>query len=211
MPLDYYSILGIQRDASLEEIKRAYKKLAIRWHPDKNENSPEATERFKEIAEAYDCLADSKKRSEYDTYGAEGLRNSQRSSDFRAPEEIFRSFFGQPDDIFLNRAFFIHDRGFHFGIRGPHQNFFTSGNNQTSNEELFLDVDLGDIFSGAIKRKEFNGRTLQIPLPRGTAEGTKLNAEGMEFTVRQIPHPKFTRSDLDIHHLAVVNVADFFF
>ncbi len=71
---DYYSVLGVSRDASDEEIKKAYRKLAMRYHPDRNGGSKEAEERFKEITEAYDVLRDPNKRAAYDRYGEPGLR-----------------------------------------------------------------------------------------------------------------------------------------
>jgi molecular chaperone DnaJ len=71
---DYYSVLGVSRDASDEEIKKAYRKLAMRYHPDRNGGSKEAEERFKEITEAYDVLRDPNKRAAYDRYGEAGLR-----------------------------------------------------------------------------------------------------------------------------------------
>src|SRR5918911_1253631 len=71
---DYYSVLGVARDASDDEIKRAYRKLAMTYHPDRNGGSKEAEERFKEITEAYDVLRDQQKRAMYDRYGESGLR-----------------------------------------------------------------------------------------------------------------------------------------
>lgn len=71
MGKDYYNVLGIARGASDEEIKKAYRKQALRFHPDKNK-SPGAEDKFKEVAEAYDVLSDSKKRDIYDRYGEEG-------------------------------------------------------------------------------------------------------------------------------------------
>ena len=75
MGKDYYKTLGVSRSATQEEIKRAYRKLAIKWHPDKNPSSKEAAEaKFKEVGEAYDVLSDAQKKNIYDQVGEEGLR-----------------------------------------------------------------------------------------------------------------------------------------
>ncbi|XP_017892973.1 dnaJ homolog subfamily B member 6-like isoform X2 [Ceratina calcarata] len=115
--VDYYKVLEVQRTASSGDIKKAYRKLALRWHPDKNpENLEEANRRFKEISEAYEVLIDEKKRRVYDQYGKEGLQmpgGKRRHDDdfdahfagtfvFRDPEEVFREFFGDSgfEDLF---------------------------------------------------------------------------------------------------------------
>ena len=67
---DYYKILGVERTASADEIKRAYKKVAIKYHPDRNPGNKEAEEKFKQAAEAYDVLRDPDKRARYDQFGA---------------------------------------------------------------------------------------------------------------------------------------------
>src|SRR5215212_9003878 len=71
---DFYAVLGVQRTASDDEIKKSYRKLAMTYHPDRNNGSKEAEERFKEITEAYDILRDAQKRAAYDRYGEAGLR-----------------------------------------------------------------------------------------------------------------------------------------
>lgn len=73
MAKDYYRTLGLAKTATIEEIKKAYKKLALRYHPDKNKNAG-AEEKFKEIAEAYEVLSDKQKRETYDKYGEDGLK-----------------------------------------------------------------------------------------------------------------------------------------
>jgi molecular chaperone DnaJ len=100
---DYYEILGIAKTASVEEIKSAYRKSALKWHPDRNpENKEEAEVRFRECTEAYSVLSDSQKRQIYDTYGHAGLAGVGASSDFNSTifqdfHDIFGDFFGFED------------------------------------------------------------------------------------------------------------------
>src|SRR5471032_2711497 len=70
---DYYEVLGVNRDASDDEIKKAYRKLAMKWHPDRNPDNPKAEEHFKEAKEAYEVLTDAQKRPAYDQYGHAGV------------------------------------------------------------------------------------------------------------------------------------------
>ena len=96
---DYYDLLGVSRDASDEEIKKAYRKLALKYHPDRNDGSKESEERFKEITEAYEVLRDSEKRAAYDRYGEAGVGRGGRGGfsggfDFTDALEIFMRDFG---------------------------------------------------------------------------------------------------------------------
>ncbi|CAH6791809.1 dnaJ homolog subfamily B member 2 isoform X1 [Phodopus roborovskii] len=108
----YYEILDVPRSASADDIKKAYRKKALQWHPDKNPDNKEfAEKKFKEVAEAYEVLSDKHKREIYDRYGREGLTGagtvpSQPETGgmapgftftFRSPEEVFREFFGSGD------------------------------------------------------------------------------------------------------------------
>lgn len=112
---EYYRALEVPRDATQDDIRRAYRRLALRWHPDKNpDNKDDAEKRFKAIAEAYEVLSDETKRRQYDLYGPSGYDTSQQSdvgagscstssrhggvfAAFRDPEELFREFFGTAD------------------------------------------------------------------------------------------------------------------
>ncbi|XP_059389303.1 dnaJ homolog subfamily B member 6b isoform X2 [Carassius carassius] len=114
---DYYAILGVTRNASHDDIKKAYRKKALKWHPDKNPNNHEQADKmFKEISEAYEVLSDENKRRQYDKYGKEGLspRGGHYDEDFmggftfRNPDDVFREFFGGRDpfaDFFADDPF----------------------------------------------------------------------------------------------------------
>src|SRR6266699_4392062 len=92
---DYYEILGVDRNAAGEEVKRAYRKLAVKFHPDKNPDDPHAEEKFKEIGEAYDVLMDPDKRVAYDRFGrAAFAQGSASRGGVHDPFDIFRVVFG---------------------------------------------------------------------------------------------------------------------
>lgn len=101
---DYYQILGVSRDASEEEIKKAYRKKALENHPDRNPNNPEAEQRFKDAAEAYEVLRDPEKRARYNAYGKEGLQNTGFSAggNFSNVDDIFAQFGDIFGDLFGN-------------------------------------------------------------------------------------------------------------
>ena len=107
MGKDYYAILGVAREAGGEEIKKAYRKLALQLHPDRNPGDKAAEERFKACAEPYEVLSDPDKRKLYDTYGEEGLSARGVHHGFRGFDDIFSAF----GDIFG-------DLGFGFGMGG---------------------------------------------------------------------------------------------
>jgi molecular chaperone DnaJ len=97
MPRDYYEVLGVPRSAQDSEIKKAFRKLARELHPDVNAHDPEAEEKFKEAAEAYEVLSDAERRRLYDAYGHEGLRSGGYSPNFEgfgSFSDIFSAFFG---------------------------------------------------------------------------------------------------------------------
>ncbi|XP_037135386.1 dnaJ homolog subfamily B member 6b isoform X2 [Syngnathus acus] len=119
--VEYYQTLGVRKDATQADIKKAYRKQALKWHPDKNpDNKEEAEKRFKELAEAYEVLSDENKRNIYDKYGKQGLSSAAGGGSggghnnhfghgftFRKPEDVFREFFGRDPfaDFFDNDPF----------------------------------------------------------------------------------------------------------
>ncbi|CAG8612000.1 7087_t:CDS:2 [Funneliformis mosseae] len=125
---DYYSVLGVSRSASSREIKKRYKQLSKKYHPDKNPGDKEAEQKFVQLAEAYEVLSDDEKRDIYDRYGEEGLKQrSQGGGGFHNPFDIFASFFGGTG---------------HFG---HHQQSERQGPNIT----MELEVELKELYLGA--------------------------------------------------------------
>jgi molecular chaperone DnaJ len=170
---DYYEVLGISKNSEKGEIKNAYRKLALQYHPDRNK-SPGAEERFKEISEAYAVLSDDDKRKRYDTYGHVGTEEVFRGSEANF-EEIFKDMgFGGVRDIF--EQFFGSRGGFGRGSSDPFGFGFSFGGGRQKGRDILYDIDLSleDVLKG--KKDE-------IELPKmdkctncngtGAAPGTK--------------------------------------
>jgi molecular chaperone DnaJ len=139
---DYYEILGVNKGATAEEIKKAYRKVAIQFHPDKNPGNKEAEEKFKEAAEAYEVLSDSEKRSQYDRFG-----HARGNGGFRGHEMNMEDIFSQFGDI--------------FGGGSPFDSFFGSGGGRTrqrkgSNLRIKLKLTLDEIANGVEKKIKVN-------------------------------------------------------
>lgn len=138
---EYYDILEINKNCDQNEIKKSYRKLALKWHPDKNK-SPEAIEMFKKINEAYDILSDPEKRKIYDQFGKDGLNNKDMQFDPNNMFNMFNSMFGE------------------------HMNFNVSGfgfqSQQRSNIELVEHITLNDIFTGKTVKKTFSRKSFCV-------------------------------------------------
>ncbi|MFC1781214.1 molecular chaperone DnaJ [Planctomycetota bacterium] len=140
---DYYEVLGVVKDASADEIKRAYRRMAIKYHPDKNPGDKEAEAKFKECAEAYEVLSDSSKRQQYDQFGHEGLRGSGMHDFSRMNVEDIFSMFGF-DDFF----------GGIFGGRGR-RGGGRAGPARGYDLETTVELTLKDVGKGSEKTIEF--------------------------------------------------------
>lgn len=200
MKEDYYKILGVDKKATKEELKKAFRKLAMKYHPDKNKGEKQAEEKFKKINEAYAVLSNDEKRKQYDAFGAEGF--SQRFTQ----DDIFRGFdfntifkeFGMGNnfessffsDLFGGgakrgrRASSSFDFGDIFGGQGG----FSRGGRPRSTQpqgqaaETEIAISLTDVVMGARKRISLDtGRgveTLDLTIPIGIEEGQKLRLKG---------------------------------
>jgi len=215
---DYYDILGVSKNASDGELKRAYRKLAMKYHPDRNPNKKEAEERFKEINEAYAVLSDKEKRKQYDTFGAEGFR--QRFTQ----EDIFRGF--DFDDILSNLFGGRGKREFRFGGKGGSDfgDFFSGqyghrdmGRMPQKGEDVLyeLTISLEEAAFGGEKRISYrkNGRVeeVSVKIPRGIPSGKRLRLTGkgiegknggppgdLYLQVSIAEHPIFSRERNDL-------------
>ena len=184
MSEDYYQILGVKKDASQEEIKKAYRKLAMKYHPDHTKGDKGAEEKFKKISEAYAVLSDKDKRKEYDTFGSEGFR--QRFSQ----EDIFRGFdFG---DIFKEFGFgggdfssgrsggrrFTFGGGSGFNFDGRHQQARVKG----SDLVYELPLTLREVAAGTSRvitlQHQGGTENLTVKIPAGLISGKKLRLAG---------------------------------
>lgn len=116
---DYYEVLGVDRSASANDIKKAYRKLAIQYHPDKNPGDKEAEEKFKEAAEAYSVLSDADKKARYDQFGFEGVSGAGGGGGFSGAGMDMNDIFSMFGDIFGGRGGFGGFSGFGGGSAGP--------------------------------------------------------------------------------------------
>ncbi|MCY4527358.1 MAG: J domain-containing protein [Anaerolineaceae bacterium] len=164
MDRDPYQVLGVSRSASDEDIKKAFRRLAKRWHPDANPDKPQAETRFKEISSAYEILEDPEKRKLYDRYGhnfaniagngAAGARQAQNFDDATL-QEILEGLFGSSG-------------------RGPSRGRPSRG----QHVERPLVISLQEAWSGASRRMHQRGRSIEVTIPRGARDGTKVRLAG---------------------------------
>ncbi len=142
---DYYEVLGVDRNASKEELKKAYRKLALQYHPDRNPDDKGAEEKFKEAAEAYEVLNDDDKRARYDRFGHEGVKGTYGSAGFNDINDIFSHF----SDIFSGFSMFDNDffgTGQRSGQRRTHSGI------PGTDLKLTLKLTLEEIAEGIIKK-----------------------------------------------------------
>ncbi len=208
MPLsytDYYEVLGVPRDADADTIRRAYRKLARKYHPDLNADS-DAEERFKELGEAYEVLSDAEKRDRYDRLGARW-----REAEQEAPGESFEDFFAQEGYGGGTRVEFGEDL-FEalFGTRSG----YTSGPLRGRDREARLELSLEDALAGGRRRLTLDGREVAVNFPAGVRDGQLIRLAGhggpgrdggpagdLFLRVALKPHPSFRRRgehDLDV-------------
>ena len=184
MAEDYYKILGVGKNASDEEIKKSYRKLAMKYHPDHTKGDKSAEEKFKKISEAYAVLSDKEKRKEYDTFGADGFRQRFTQEDiFRGSDfsEILREFGFGGGNVFGGRG---GGTRFSFGSGSPYGFGTEQQQAQVKGSDLTyeLPITLREVISGTSKFVTFQhqGRSekITVKIPKGMITGKKLRLVG---------------------------------
>jgi molecular chaperone DnaJ len=200
MKKDFYEILGLKKTATVDEIKKAYRKLALQYHPDRNK-SPEAIEKFKEASNAYEVLSNPQKRQAYDQFGHaafdQGIPQSQQEShqsyqqdtrpdpftytyrtnggengfeNFSDPNDIFEQFFGGTSP---------------FSTRQPRHTYT-------------LTLDFNEAVKGTQKRITIEGKQQTIKIPSGVDTGTRIRYGDYDIIMEVLPDPLFKREGADI-------------
>jgi curved DNA-binding protein len=197
---DYYQMLGLDRNASEDDIKRAYRKLALKYHPDHHPDDSESEEKFKEMGEAYAVLSNLEKRKEYDQFGHTGFKRRYTTEDIFSDlnfEELFREFaFGFSNQVF--REFFCGKRGRGCSHRRAKclrrtfiQQFVKDFSEKEEIEEIYeLPLTPGEAYWGTEKQIVIDSigeqKRFLIQIPRGLRPGTLLRVVSNESKDGQI-------------------------
>ena len=214
MAKELYSILGVAKTASADDIKKAFRKLAVKYHPDKNPGNKEAEEKFKELNEAYEVLSDPDKRKKYDQFGEHWNRVGEQQGKEGGrhyyqggPGQQFH-FGGDPSEFFGSGA----------AYSDLFENLFRGGGGQGNGSRSragdirgSISISLEDAFQGAAKVFEINGEKIRIQLKPGAYDGLEIKLAGKGnragrnkkagdlFLVIQVsPHPLYERKGNDI-------------
>lgn len=209
---DYYEILGVSKNATPQEMKQAYRKLALKWHPDRNPNNKEAESKFKEINQAYEVLSDSKKKEAYDQFGHAafegggfgaggpfgGFTRTQREGPFTYTYTTYGG--GQPEGSPFE--------GFDFGgFSDPFEifeQFFGggtpfSGRRQQRRQVYQITIDFMEAVKGVEKKVDINGKEKSIKIPAGINSGQRIRFQEFDILVEVTPHEQFKREGDDIY------------
>jgi len=221
---DYYKILGVDRKASQDEIKKSYRKLAMKYHPDKNPDDKKAEEKFKEINEAYQVLGDKEKRARYDQLGSSYSQWQQRGApgNFNWEEWFgsqqrgggggvrYENVGGGMDGFsqFFEAIFGMGGGGMGMGAQPSR-----SPRAARQRYEQPVDISLEEAYQGAIRILESEGKRVQVKIPPGAKTGTKVRVKGkapgggdLYLKINVLKHPVFERKGNDLHTNVKVDV-----
>ncbi len=223
---DYYQILGVERSASADDVRKAYRKLAMQYHPDRNPGNKQAEEKFKEINEAYQVLSDPQKRARYDQLGSAYSNWQQRGG---SPNDFDWSqwFSGQPgaggggthveygdiNDLFGQDIFSEFFRSiFGGGGVGGRAQTSTRGRQAPAYQQP-ISITLDEAYRGTTRTLQSDGRRLQVKIPAGVKTGSKVRVAGggpegldLYLIVEVEPDQRFEREGDDLRGAATIDL-----
>lgn len=222
--IDYYKILGVSKEATAQEIKKAYRKMAKKYHPDLNKDDARAKEHFQAINEANEVLSDPDKRKKYDEYG----ENWRHAEEYEAQRRQYESRTKSGEDAFGGYSFGGFGRG------GAFSDFFEElfGKNFSDNRtrrsganirggdyRSTLSLPLRDTLTTHKEIIEIEGKKIRITIPAGIADGQSIRLKGfggespvggakgdLYITFAIVPDPRFTRTGNDLHTTATIDM-----
>jgi curved DNA-binding protein len=223
MATNFYTILGVAKTASADDIKKAFRKLAVKYHPDKNPGDKAAEEKFKELNEAYEVLSDPDKRKKYDQFGENWNKIGEQangSGGYRyqgSPGGQSFHFEGDPSDFFGGGGGDYSDL---------FDNFFRSGGRSGGSKSTrakdirgSISISLEDAFHGGAKVFEINGEKIRIQLKPGTYDGLEIKLAGkgnpagkngkpgdLYLVIQVMPNPSYERVGNDIRQSLQVDL-----
>jgi curved DNA-binding protein len=222
---DYYKILGVEKGATQSEIKKAYRKLAVKYHPDKNQGNKVAEDRFKQIGEAYEVLGDAQKRKKYDSLGQNWNNFQSGRSYSRSGNPFDNNNFGQNsfvdsdfhDFINGNSQFSDFFNAF-FGSTKRHKTSSTSYRNKSNTNQkasdynLEVEISLEEAYYGTTRILHLGNEKIKIKIKPGAYEGQLLRVRGkgqqgyfnqnngdLYVKIKLGEHPKFKRDNNDLY------------
>lgn len=194
---DYYKVLGVPKTATADELKKAYRKLAVQYHPDKNK-SKEAEEKFKEINQAYEVLGNEQKRKQYDQFGSAAFENGGRGAG--GP---FGGFGGQQGPF--TYSYSTNGEGFDFGgFSDPFdifEQFFGGGGASPFGRRkpaYSLRIEFMEAVKGTTKTVSLDGTKKDIKVPAGVNEGSRIQFSDFDIIISVAGSTKFRREGYDI-------------
>ncbi|MBQ3473870.1 DnaJ domain-containing protein [Candidatus Saccharibacteria bacterium] len=217
---DYYEVLGVSKDASDDEIKKAYRKLAIKYHPDKNPGDKEAEAKFKEVNEAHDVLSDKQKRARYDQFGHAGVGGAS-GNPFAGGNP-----FGQGGNFNFNGQTFNFDFGGAGGFEDILGSLFGFGGarrpRRGADYQTSVTLTFEEAIFGTTKEVSANGENIKVKIPAGIDDGMSIRLRGkggeapeggtekgdLYVKIRVKPHKNLTREGAIILSEETISMVD---
>jgi curved DNA-binding protein len=213
---DYYAVLGVNRTATTDDIKQAFRKLARKYHPDVNPDDKTAEAKFKEVSEAYEVLSDADKRKKYDQYGQYWQQASRTGAgnpyanpgdmggfDFSAYGS-FDEFINELLGRFSTAPGGASGRGYPYGTPGGPGVGYDTASSQSFDQEASLRLTLSEAFHGAQKRLRIGSDSVEVRIPPGVKQGSKIRLKGKG------PMNPYSKQPADLYLVVQLDTHGFF-